>query len=186
MASYSLYGIVFSSNNDLYHYGIKGQKWGERRFQNKDGTLTPAGKERYKTGDDSVASRENGISKLKRKILGRSQEEDNLIRKEKKERREANKRIIKDAANVHKMSDSELLAKIGRLQNEKRLMELSYDRLTSSANPAKQQMIKAGKKALEIALPGVALYSAYGLVTGNWNPAELARYAFPNPNAKKK
>ena len=33
--------------NELYHHGIKGQKWGVRRFQNKDGSLTPAGKERY-------------------------------------------------------------------------------------------------------------------------------------------
>lgn len=33
-------------NNELYHYGIKGQKWGVRRYQNKDGTLTPKGKKR--------------------------------------------------------------------------------------------------------------------------------------------
>ena len=32
---------------ELYHHGIKGQKWGVRRFQNKDGSLTPAGKRRY-------------------------------------------------------------------------------------------------------------------------------------------
>ena len=32
---------------ELYHHGIKGQKWGVRRFQNKDGSLTPAGKKRY-------------------------------------------------------------------------------------------------------------------------------------------
>ena len=32
---------------ELYHHGIKGQKWGIRRFQNKDGSLTPAGKKRY-------------------------------------------------------------------------------------------------------------------------------------------
>lgn len=31
----------------LYHHGIKGQKWGVRRFQNKNGSLTPEGKERY-------------------------------------------------------------------------------------------------------------------------------------------
>ena len=33
----------------LKHHGIKGQKWGVRRFQNPDGTRTAAGKKRYKT-----------------------------------------------------------------------------------------------------------------------------------------
>lgn len=31
----------------IYHHGIKGQKWGERRYQYEDGTLTEAGKQRY-------------------------------------------------------------------------------------------------------------------------------------------
>ena len=35
------------SANELYHHGIKGQKWGVRRYQNKDGSLTTKGKERY-------------------------------------------------------------------------------------------------------------------------------------------
>lgn len=33
--------------NELYHHGILGQKWGIRRFQNPDGSLTEAGKKRY-------------------------------------------------------------------------------------------------------------------------------------------
>ena len=34
-------------NGELYHHGILGQKWGVRRYQNKDGSLTSAGKKRY-------------------------------------------------------------------------------------------------------------------------------------------
>lgn len=36
--------------NELYHHGILGQKWGIRRFQNPDGSLTEAGKKRYGVG----------------------------------------------------------------------------------------------------------------------------------------
>lgn len=38
----------------LAHHGIKGQKWGVRRFQNEDGSLTPAGKSRYYNYDGSL------------------------------------------------------------------------------------------------------------------------------------
>ena len=37
----------FLELKELYHHGIKGQKWGIRRYQNEDGTLTEAGKARY-------------------------------------------------------------------------------------------------------------------------------------------
>lgn len=41
-------GYILTTDGELYHYGIKGQKWGVRRYQNKDGSLTPAGKKRAK------------------------------------------------------------------------------------------------------------------------------------------
>lgn len=34
-------------NDELYHHGIKGQRWGIRRYQNSDGSLTSDGKQRY-------------------------------------------------------------------------------------------------------------------------------------------
>ena len=51
-------------DNVLKHSGIKGMKWGVRRYQNKDGSLTPAGKKRY---DRDV--RENNAKKKDNRIV---------------------------------------------------------------------------------------------------------------------
>lgn len=45
--------MKYSYRDELYHHGIKGQKWGVRRYQNEDGTLTEAGKKRYLNADGS-------------------------------------------------------------------------------------------------------------------------------------
>lgn len=51
-----------SMNNDyLIHYGIKGQKWGVRRFQNEDGSLTKAGRERYRTTNKRFSDAERYV-----------------------------------------------------------------------------------------------------------------------------
>ena len=61
----------FINQNELYHHGIKGMKWGVRRFQKEDGSLTAAGKKRYDDGltnsDKRVSS--NSDSKTPRKGL---------------------------------------------------------------------------------------------------------------------
>lgn len=66
----------YNYSDELYHHGIKGQRWGIRRYQNKDGTLTPAGKKRAakleseyekvtgkKMGDTSQTSSKKSYSK---------------------------------------------------------------------------------------------------------------------------
>lgn len=63
-------------NYELYHYGIKGQKWGVRHYQNKDGSRTPAGKKRYpdrqpfvKANKTANKGQETASKFSKRKVL---------------------------------------------------------------------------------------------------------------------
>ena len=52
----------YISNGELYHYGIKGMKKGHRRFQNPDGSLTPAGEKRYGVGEGDSGEKKYELS----------------------------------------------------------------------------------------------------------------------------
>lgn len=73
---------------ELYHHGVKGMRWGVRRYQNKDGSLTPAGKKRYDSMSDdakeAVRLRQKSPSQMSnaelRKLNERTQLEQNYSR----------------------------------------------------------------------------------------------------------
>ena len=59
--------------NTLCHHGIKGQKWGIRRFQNEDGTLTAEGRKRYDVDDNG------NMSKKGEKLYKRDAKDSRLV-----------------------------------------------------------------------------------------------------------
>ena len=131
---------------ELLHWGIKGMKWGVRRYQNKDGTLTPAGKKRYNAEMERLKNEEK-ILKNKEATRAKLAKLENK-QKEIDERKKAlngdsgKKTVTKKAGDesepkrksVKDMSDEELAAVVRRAQLEKQYRDL---------NP---QQVSAGKK----------------------------------------
>ena len=66
----------YTQTEDLYHHGVQGQKWGVRRYQNADGSLTPAGKkhlDKLKQGEISKIDKMYGrMEKGQERILKKS------------------------------------------------------------------------------------------------------------------
>ena len=87
---------------ELYHYGIRGMRWGIRRYQNKDGTLTAAGKKR-------AAKLESKYEKVTGKKLNSTSETHSNSSVKKK---------------ISDMSDDELRTKTARLQAERNYLDL--------------------------------------------------------------
>lgn len=98
----------------LRHWGILGQKWGLRRFRNKDGTLTEEGKKRYgNSSSDEVKS----------------------FKERRHEKKVRNADISK--MNPTSMSNNELRDTISRMR-----METEYNRLYSELHPKKNSKLK--------------------------------------------
>lgn len=110
-------------NNELYHHGILGQKWGIRRFQNEDGSLTNAGKKHLKTLNNVSSTTETAFKKTGEAAKGIKNVNDRLITKEQEQ--------FKSRINVSKMSNEELQAAVNRMQLEKNYKSLSAERVAS-------------------------------------------------------
>lgn len=125
--------------NELMHWGIKGMKWGVRRYQNKDGSLTPAGKKRYdkemaKLKEEEKIAKNKLRTQAKLKKLDEKRKEIEALKSGKpiaKSTKKPSKPSVKD------MSDEELRQTVNRL-----LMEQQYAKLNPQQVSAGQKFVK--------------------------------------------
>lgn len=103
--------------DELKHYGIKGMKWGVRRFQNSDGSLTADGKKRY-SGDN--------LKDIQKQVNQGKNVVDGVKKTRAKAAEKQTEKKIRD--DLSKMSDRELRDIVNRLNMEERYMQVMKSR----------------------------------------------------------
>lgn len=121
--------------NELYHYGVRGMRWGVRRYQNKNGTLTNAGQKRYERDQRENSGKKKG-NKIAQADPNRWVKEDlerskrlsdatrNLSNDTKRMVDTSLKNRTKEKMDLSNMTDKEMRDAINRAYLEKQYNEM--------------------------------------------------------------
>lgn len=164
---------IYKVDDELCHHGIRGMRWGIRRYQNKDGSLTPRGKKRYDAELKKVRAEEKvlktrqatraKIEKLEARKQAAAAEKDALDAADGKKKRKLFGRKEKAEKEVKKsvkdMTDVELYEAINRARMEDTYRQLRPEKV-NKPNPFGQMLndvvkpaaTNAGRQFLENAL----------------------------------
>ena len=155
--------------DEIKHHGIKGQKWGVRKYQNKDGSLTDAGKKRYGTKENfekqypedvkrNVKATKKTVGAVEKVATAKQQNNERAKEERKREiKADREKQIREDA---YKMSDKELRDVVNRLNMEERYTQVMRDREVIEVGKSKtEKFMDFTVTALTIASTGLSIYA---------------------------
>ena len=164
------------NKDEIYHWGIKGMKWGVRRYQNKDGTLTAAGKKHY-AGDGNAGDGEMAKTEFAPKRTGKNAEEytdEELRARINRLQMEKQYRDLQGQTNIRADDpNKELKAEKERLQLQKDVRQLRKD-VYSGQSFVKTVMTNASQQFLTKAVSGAMSYGAKQFITNEFKNPDLA------------
>ena len=157
------------SEEELMHYGIKGQKWGRRQYQNKDGSLTEAGKKRYGSKENfekqypedvkrNVKNTKKAVGAAEKAATAKQQNRERAKEEKKREIKADREKQIREEA--YKMSDKELRDVVNRLNMEERYTQVMRDREVIEVGKSKtEKFMDFTVTALTVASTGLSIYA---------------------------
>lgn len=156
------------NNEELKHHGIKGQKWGVRRFQNKDGSLTANGRKRYGSEDNFKEQypkdKAKAVSNVKKGAKSVKDATDKVKGKMDDKAKAANKAKIKQ--DLSKMSDAELRDIVNRLNMEERYSQVMESRYAPSGKSKVEKILSYAGTLAAGTVTAIELYQKINELRG--------------------